>query len=172
MGWEDDCIPVERLGGGAPLGTKVNQGEDATEKGRVHVRQGAQPWQRPYGWLGAAGDGTGTALTLCRVARVRAGMPKGICSHPRALVGSLSSGGRRSEEPFKGELGSRRLLRFWRLGRQKQKEQSPEASFLFCCLDRLRQAGGHRQCQRSPTLPTGDCRTLGVPDPHLLSFGC
>lgn len=137
----------------------------------MHVRQGEPPRQRPYGWLGTAGDGIGTALTLCRVAWVGAGMPKGICSHPRAREGSLTSGGRRSEEPFKGESGSRRLLGFRRLGLQKQREQSPEASFLFCCLDRLRQAGGHRQGQRSPTLPTGDCRTLGVPDPHPLALG-
>lgn len=158
------------MGGGAPLGAKVNQGEDATEKGRVHFRQGAQPRQRPYGWLGAA-------WRRDRHSRcagwhwVRAGMPKGICSHPRVLAGSLTSGGCRSEEPFKGESSSRRLLRFRRLGLQKQKEQSPEASFLFCCLNRLRQAGGHRQCQRSPTLPTGDCCTPGVPDPHPLALG-
>lgn len=127
MGWEDGCIPVERLGGGAPLGTKVNQGEDATEKGRVHVRQGAQPWQRPYGWLGAAEDGIGTALTLCRVAWVRAEMPKGICSHPRALTGSLSSGGCRSEEPFKGEsvAGGCSGLGGWDYKNRKNKAQRP-----------------------------------------------
>lgn len=159
---------------GAPLGTEVNRGEEAAEMGRGALGRrhslGEGLWMTRRAWR--QDRHSRRAGRHCPCPRTKSQVKQSGRCHPmqhwpclqqgdgplgqnrnasgqlqasRAQEGAVSSGGSPSEEPFKGEPGSRRLLRLRRL--QNRKKRSPEASFLFCCLDRLRQAGGHRQCQ-------------------------
>lgn len=155
---------------GLLLGTQVNQGEG---KGRFRQqaqpgqtpcgwlgeawrqRIGTHPVQggvfqcsrkvKPSGTLPSHAAVVMPAAGRQTIYWVKTGMAKGQlkASRPQEALWAMSSGGSNGD-PFKGELGSQRPLRFRRLGLKKQKEQSPKASFLFW-LPRQAEAGRRAQ---------------------------